>query len=141
MSTKLGEHLFRTRLLARAELVRRTPQRLVKAGAVCVVKAVALICRDELNLRTFRQVDGLVEQEPSPAHPSLERQRHAVSLGMPRATCNRSVPGAEASNHDPRTRQLALRLSSATFSASRIFWRESAGPVPWDRRAHVRPLR
>jgi len=77
VSAKLGEHLLRTRPLAGAELVRRTPQRLVKTSPVCVVKAFALVCRDELNFRPFRQVDGLVEQEPSAPHPSLERQRHA----------------------------------------------------------------
>jgi len=51
VSAKLGEHLLRTRPLAGAELVRRTPQRLVKTGPVCVVKAFALVCWDELNLR------------------------------------------------------------------------------------------
>src|SRR5438094_5582994 len=44
VSAKLGEHLLRTRPLAGAELVRRTPQRLVKTGPVCVVKAFALVC-------------------------------------------------------------------------------------------------
>jgi hypothetical protein len=100
MSAKLCQHPSRARPLPDAELVRRTPQRLVKAGPVCIVEAVAFVCRHELDLRAIRKIDGLVEQEPSPPHPSLERQRHVVSLGAPRASGNRTLLGAEASSRE-----------------------------------------
>ena len=127
MSAKLGEHLLRTRPLAGAELVRRTPQRLVKTGPVCVVKAFALVCRDELHLRPFRQVDGLVEQEPSAPHPSLERQRHTISLGLPRAGCNRTVLRAEASRpQDPSLKPAPMPLPRAMMLATLIHARASS---------------
>src|SRR5438552_4481987 len=83
-------------------------------GPVCVVKAFALVCRDELHLRPFRQVDGLVEQEPPAPHSSLERQRHTISLGLPRAGCNRTVLRAEASRpQDPSLKPAPMPLPRA----------------------------
>src|SRR5439155_14470983 len=127
VSAKLGEHLLRTRPLAGAELVRRTPQRLVKTGPVCVVKAFALVCRDELHLRPFRQVDGLVEQEPPAPHSSLERQRHAISLDLPGPAAIAPVLRAEASRpQDPSLRPAPMPLPRAMMLATLIHARASS---------------
>src|SRR5204862_5266645 len=91
-ATERCEHLFRTRCLAGAKLVRRPSQRLVKTGTVCVVKVVALVCWDKVDFRPVRQVDGLVEEKSSAPHPRLEGQRHGVSLGSLRASRKLAAP-------------------------------------------------